>query len=110
MIFPRRRWSVRVIKAAGFQIRSLEASLLIDLLMHASKKNLKGLPVAEQVLLSALRMFQDRTAVAKVAEKLAISSSAAERALATLPKAAIAVATENKMKSFVEVANRIHIP
>jgi hypothetical protein len=37
--------------------------------MRASKNNSKELPAAQQVLFSALRMFHDRTAVAKVAEK-----------------------------------------
>jgi hypothetical protein len=62
------------------------------------------------VLIAALRMFHDRTTVSEVAEKLAISPPAAERALATLPKAAIEVAAENKMDSFVKVANRNLIP
>jgi len=108
LIFSRRLWANRVIKKAGFPIRSREAKLLIDLLARASKKNSKGLPTAEQVLFSALRMFHDKTAVAKMAEELAVSPLAAERALAKLPKAAIAVASENRMRSFVQVANRIH--
>jgi len=78
--------------------------------MRASKKNSKGLPTAEQVLFSVLRMFHDKTAVAKVAEELAVSPLAAERALAKLPKAAITLAAENRMGPFVEVANRIHMP
>jgi hypothetical protein len=76
----------------GFPIRSREAKLLIDLLMRASKESSKGLPTAEQVLLSALRMFHDKTAVVKVAKGLAVSPLAAERALAKLPNAAITLA------------------
>ena len=110
MIFPRRRWAIHVIKKAGFPIRSREARLLIDLLMRASKKNSKELPTAEQVLFSALRMFHDKTAVAKVAEELEVSPATAESALAKLPKAAIALAAENRMGQFVEMANRIHMP
>jgi hypothetical protein len=78
--------------------------------MGASKKHSRGLPTAEQVLFSALRMFHDKTAVAKVANELAISPLAAERALAKLPTAAITLASENRMRQFVEVANRIHMP
>jgi hypothetical protein len=70
--------------------------LLIDLLMRSSKKSPKELPAAEQVLFSALRMFHDQTAISEMAEKLAVSSSVAERALAKLPKAAIAVAADNR--------------
>jgi hypothetical protein len=45
-----------------------------------------------------------------VAKELAVSPLAAERALAKLPNAAIALASENRMRQFVEVANRVHIP
>jgi hypothetical protein len=110
LIFSRRLWANRIIKKAGFPSRSREARLLIDLLMGASKKHSRGLPTAEQVLFAALRMFHDKTAVAKVASELAISPLAAERALAKLPTAAISLASENRMRQFVEVANRIHMP
>jgi len=110
LIFSRRLWAIRVIKKAGFPIRSREARLLIDLLMRASKKNSKEFPTAEQVLFSALRMFHDKAAIAKVAEELAVSPLAAERALAKLPKASIVLAAENRMGQFVEIANRIHMP
>jgi len=42
-----------------------------------------------------MRHLSGQTAVAKVAEELAISPLAAERALAKLPKAAITLAAEN---------------
>jgi hypothetical protein len=110
LIFSRRLWAIRVIKKAGFPLRSREARLLVDLLMRASKNNSKELPTAEQVLFSALRMFHDKAAIAKVAEELAVSPLAAERALAKLPKASIVLAAENRMGQFVEIANRIHMP
>jgi hypothetical protein len=110
VIFARRLWATRIIKKAGFRVPSREARLVIDLLMRTSKKTSKGLPTAEQVLFSALRVVQDKKAVAKVAEELAVSPSAAELALAKLPKAAITLAAENRMRQFVEVANRVHIP
>ena len=110
LIFSRRLWAIRVIKKAGFPIRSREARSLIDLLMRASKKHAKGLPTAEQVLFSALRIFHDKIAIAKMAEELAVSTLAAERALAKLPQAAIDLASEKRMRQFVDVANRIHMP
>jgi hypothetical protein len=78
--------------------------------MRASRESSKGLPTAEQVLFSALRMFHDKTAVAKVAKELSVSLLAAELALAKLPKAAITLASENRMRQFVDVANRINPP
>ena len=106
MIFPRRRWATRIIEKAGFPIRSREATVLIDLLIWASKRNQQGLPIAEQVLIPALRMVYNQSAIVKVAEELALSSIAAENALDKLPQAAIAVAAEHGLNEFVELATR----
>ena len=108
MIFPRRHWAIRVIRRAGFPVRSREEKLLTDLLMRVSRENPKELPTAEQVLFAALRISHSQTAVNKVAENLAVSPLAAERALAKLPNAAIAVAGQRKMEQFIQVANQIH--
>ena len=110
MVFGRRRWAIRVIKRAGFLARSREGKILIDLLVGASKKNPKDLPTAEQVLFAALRMFHNQAAIARMTEGLGVSPVDAERALAILPNAAIAIAAEKRMDQFVEVANRIHFP
>jgi len=106
MLFPRRRWAIRVVEKAGFPIGSQEATLLIDLLIWASKQDPKQVPPAEGVLISALRMVHNQTAVLKVADELAVSLVAAENALARLPQAAIAVAAEHGMNEFVKIATR----
>src|SRR5271165_4833939 len=108
MIFPRRRWAIRVIEKAGFATQSREATILLDLLVRASKQNspMGSLPTAEQVLISALRMVENQFAIIKVAEELAVSPLAAETALARLSQAAIAVAAERGMKQFAEIAIR----
>jgi hypothetical protein len=108
MIFPRRHWAIRVIRRAGFPVHSREERLLTDILMRASRENPKELPTAEQVLFAALRMFHSQSAVNKVAESLAVSPLAAERALAKLPNAAVAIAAQRKMEQFIQVANQIH--
>jgi hypothetical protein len=64
--------------------------------MSASRKNAKRLPTAEQVFFAALRLFHDKAAVNKVSEELEMSSLAAERSLAKLPKAATDLASEHK--------------
>jgi hypothetical protein len=110
LFFWRRRWATRVIEKAGFPTGSREAKLLIDLLIRASRKDAKELPPAEEVFFAALRLFHDKAAVNKVSEELEVSSLAAERSLAKLPKAAIDLASQNRMEQFVEVANRIHLP
>jgi hypothetical protein len=55
-------------------------------------------------------MFHNQAAIARMAEGLGVSPVDAESALAKLPNAAIAIATEKRMDQFVEVANRIHFP
>ena len=84
--------------------------MLTDLLRNASKANSKQLPVSEQVLVAALRLVDDKTIVTKLAQDLAVSSVKAERHLARLPKAAIVLAAENKMNSFLQLANRNQFP
>ena len=108
-MLTRRHWARRVIKKAGFPSHSREAALLTDLLRDASKATSK-LPISEQVLVAALRLVDDKTVVTKLAQDLAVSSVKAERDLARLPKAAIVLAAENKMNSFVQLANRNRVP
>jgi hypothetical protein len=108
LLFARRRWADRVIERAGFPTRSPEGKILGELLTGASRKNAKELPTSEQVLFAALRMFHNGADVARVAKTLSVSSAEAESALAKLPSAAVAIATERRMGQFVDVANRIH--
>jgi hypothetical protein len=110
LVFKRRRWAIRVIKRAGFLTRSREGKILVDLLVGASKRNPKDLPTAEQVLFTALRMFHNQAAIARMTESLGVSPVDAESALAKLPKAAIGIAAEKRMAQFVQVAKRIHFP
>jgi hypothetical protein len=109
-MLTRRHWARRVIKKAGFPSHSREAALLTDLLRNASKDNSKQLPISEQVLVAALRLVDDKTVVTKLAQDLAVSSVIAERDLARLPKAAIVLAAENEMNSFLQLANRNRMP
>jgi hypothetical protein len=80
------------------------------LLRNASKANSKQLPISEQVLVAALRLVDDKTELTKLAQELAVSSVKAERDLARPPKAAIVLAAENKMNSFLQLANRNQFP
>jgi hypothetical protein len=55
-------------------------------------------------------MFHNQAAIARMTETLGVSRVEAESALAQLPKAAIAIATEKRMAQFLQIANRIHFP
>lgn len=109
MLFPRRCWAVRVVAKAGFRVPSREARTLIGMLIFASRQQPSKLPVAEQVLISAMRMFLNQSAVVKLAEELAASPAAAEEGLKRLPEAALAVASEYGLTAFVETVNRLEL-
>jgi hypothetical protein len=100
----RRLWAMRVIEKAGFPIGSMEAKVLIDMLIWASKHTPKQVPISESVLISAIRMQHNQTAIAKLADVLIVHPAAAENALAKLPIAAIGVAVEHGMTDFAKWA------
>jgi hypothetical protein len=106
MFFAGRRWATRVVKKTGFPIRSREATALIEMLIWASKQFPSRVPVAESVLMSAMTMIHNQRAVISLAEDLDGNPVAAEKALAELSEAAIAVATEHGMPDFVRLARR----
>jgi hypothetical protein len=114
MLFPRRRWAIRIIEKAGFRIQSREASVLIELIIWASKQNQRmmersigqSLPVRDGVLVAAMAMENNQSAVVRVAEELAVHPVAAEKALAQLATAARDVAIENGLSKLIEITGR----
>jgi hypothetical protein len=107
MFFARRRWATRVVEKTGFPIRSREATELIEMLIWASKQFPSRVPAAESVLVSAMRMVHNQSAMVNLANGLDGDLVAAEKALAQLSEAAIAVATEHGMPDFVRLARRL---
>jgi hypothetical protein len=114
LLFPRRRCAVRLIEKMGLPIKSREASILIELVIWASKQNQramqqaigKSLSVAELVLIAAARMANSPSATTKIAQELAVSPIAAENALIRLSKAARDLAAENGYGKIVEMIDR----
>lgn len=100
----RRLWATRVIEKAGFPIGSREAKVLIDMLIWASKHTPQQVPISESVLISAIRMQHNQTAIVKIADDLIVDPAAAKNALAKLPIAAIGVAVEHGMTDFTKWA------
>jgi hypothetical protein len=62
---------------------------------------------AESVLVSAVRMVHNQSAIVNLANGLDGDLVAADKALAELSEAAIAVATEHGMPDFVRLARRL---
>jgi hypothetical protein len=106
MLFPRRRWATRVVEKTSFSTRSREATALIEMLIWASKQLSSRVPVAERVLVSAMRMVHNQSAILNLAAALDVHPAAAEEALAELQEAAISIATEHGMPDVVRLAGR----
>jgi hypothetical protein len=106
MLSPRRRWAVRVVEKTSFAIRSREATALIEMLIWASKQLPSQAPIAERVLMSAMTMVQNQSAIVDLAAELDVHPVAAQKALAELQEASISVATERGMPDFVRFARR----
>ena len=100
-------WLGLSVKANWIPTAAGTAAVHMIIVVGASKSNPKELPTAEQVLFAALRMPHNETAVTKLGKELAVSPSAAERAIAKRPQAPISLASENRMEAFVKIANRI---
>jgi hypothetical protein len=116
MLFPRRRWAVRLIEKMGLPIKSREATILVDFVIRASKQNEqmikrsteKSLPTAELVLLAASRMASNQSAVMQLAKELAVNVVAAHNVLIKLSKAAHDVASENGYTKPADTIDRSH--
>jgi hypothetical protein len=106
MLFPRRRWAIRVVEKTSFSIRSREATALIEMLIWASKQLPNEAPVAERVLMSAMTMVHNQSAIVDLAAELDVHPVAAQKTLAELQEAAILVATERGMPEVVRLARR----
>jgi hypothetical protein len=76
------------------------------MLIWASKQFPSQVPVAESVLMPAITMVHNQSAVISLAEDLDEDPVAAEKTLAHLSEAAIAVATEHGMPDLVRLARR----
>ena len=107
MFFARRRWAARVVEKTGFPVRSRQASELIEMLIWASKQFPSRAPVAESVLIAGMRMVHNQSAIVNLANGLDGDLVAAEKALARLSEAAVAVATEHGMPDVVRLGRRI---
>jgi hypothetical protein len=114
ILFERRRWAIRVIEKMGLPIRSAEATVLIDLAVWASKDTdansptliRKKLPKRESVLIAAVRMADNHSAVNRVAQALKLSAIEAQNLLDRLRRAAIEVAKDNGLTKIAEVEKK----
>jgi hypothetical protein len=114
MLFPRRTWALRVTERMGLAGNSIETTLLVDLLIWSAKEEAelmkealgKTLSKAEGILMGAVTVVNNHSAIVKVSQDLKISPQDAERLLLSMRKSALELASENNFDTIVKVATR----
>jgi hypothetical protein len=113
MLFQRRTWATRIVHKMGLPMRSHEATLLTGLAIWASKQQPvmvdradKSLTKRDRVLLAAMEMADNQSAVLKVAEELTVHPLAAEELLDRFRRSAISLAKENGLEEIANVGMR----
>jgi hypothetical protein len=111
MLFPRRTWALRVTEGMGLHPKSRETTLLVDLLIWSAEQDAKMmqqagtsiLPKPEGILLGAISMVNNHSAVLKTARELQIEPQTAENLLLRMRASAIALAKQNGFESLLRL-------
>jgi hypothetical protein len=114
MLFARRRWAIRIAEKAGLSVRSPEATLLINLTLFGARELSRTAaaatghrpPKIEFILLTAMRLVGNSTAINEVARVLQIESRPARSLLLNWRHAALELAAEYGFGKLVDVALR----
>lgn len=114
LFFVRRRWAVRVITETGLPIKGPTATLLIDLIIWASKRSAETayaatglrMPRADAVLMTAMGLHRNPTAIHRLMRDLPLDESQAQAALAATHDAARAVAIRHGFDRLVSSDSR----
>jgi hypothetical protein len=114
MLFPRRPWALLVTERMGLAGSSNETTLLVDLLIWSAKQDermlagseLQKLSKAEGILMGALTMVNNASAVGKVARELGVDQAASVFLLRNMQTAGLSLAEEYDYSTLVEIAKR----
>jgi CheY-like chemotaxis protein len=102
MFFERRRWARRIVDRVCVNMHSQEATLLVHMIIWAAKHMPAKASKREAVIMAAIGMAANQTAIARVAEELVVPPDVAQRFLARIHGAAVALARENGMQAVEE--------
>ena len=114
MLFALRRWSIKVMEEMGLPVASKEATILIDLLIWSSKVEAQMLRQArvpllskpERILMGAIKMVHNPTAIDKVSNDLRIHPQAAEDLLNVMRNSGLALASRHGFELLLQTENR----
>jgi hypothetical protein len=94
MFFERRRWAIRVVERVCVDMRSQEATLLVDMIIWEAKHAPAPVPKRKAAVVAAIGMATNQSAIAMMARELVVSPAVAEQFLDRVRRAAVAVAKE----------------
>ena len=114
MLFPRRTWALRVTEGMGLRVKSNETTLLADLLIWSAKQDEAmfasgGMPAIskpEGILMGALTMVNNQSAVSKVATELGLSQSDSLELLRQMQASGLALVKQHNFENLVTLAKR----
>jgi DNA-binding MarR family transcriptional regulator len=114
MLFPRRTWALRVIERMGLIGGSRETHLLVDLLIWSAKQENQMLKAAgapqfskpESILMGAISMVNNHSAVSKVAKDLGLDQLSALGILTQMQAAGLDLIKQHEFTSLHKLAQR----
>jgi Response regulator receiver domain len=102
MFFDRRRWARRIVERVCVDMDSQEATLLVHMIILAAKHMPAKASKREAVIMAAICMAANQTAIARMVEELVVPPDVAQRFLERIHGAAVALARENGMQGVEE--------
>jgi hypothetical protein len=102
MFLERRRWARRIVERVCVNMDSQEATLLVYMIIWAAKHMPAKASKRDAVIMAAIGMAANQTAIARMAEELVVPPDVAQRFLERIHGAAVALARENGMQGVEE--------
>ncbi len=114
MLFPRRTWALRVTERMGLSGGSRETHLLVDLLIWSGKQDDAIMKAAgapqftkpESILMCAISMVNNHSAVSKIAKDLGIDQLSALSLLTQMQAAGLELIKQHEFTSLRQLAQR----
>ena len=113
MLFPLRRWSLRVVEKMNIPVRSAEATEIVEMLVWGAKQSKSLISMAgddlltksDHVLLIAISMWSNPMARTSLSRKLQISELEADQLLQKCKFAGREVAVEHGLSHVVNMVD-----
>ena|SRR5258708_6812537 len=106
LLFPRRKWAIRIVEKVCKDIKTPEATEAIELIVWGVKNSPTPLPVRDRAIITAMGLVTNQTAVAQFLKEVPMTQGRAVRFLRHIRDAAVALAKEEGLEKLVEMGLR----